>query len=180
MSSESKLNQGDIEPDSNPKLKEGKIKPDKYKPEKSKMDQSEPESSTPIITRAGAKLGRNIFSRLVNSVSPFGAAESPPQKLNDSTGMESDDSSDNDGTSVDLKRTISVQTELKFDRRRVKNGQSQENSLELNDTDIIQMPPVVYDKSDDEWPIREALMFRFGYNLDSILNIGKLIFCTLI
>ena len=100
------------------------------------------------------------------SVSPFGNLETQNQNLNDSTGVDSDGSDLSEGTNVDIKRTISVQTDLKFNRRRTKTSSKGEfKSFQIDDTYTLEIPPGVYAKSDEDWPVREAVMFR----LDPVL-----------
>ena len=149
MSSKSKINQGGVKPKDKP------------------GNQNE---STPITTRSNGTrtLGRTLLSNLVNSVSPFSTSEKTElvvkKDLNESTGMESSDT-DDEGTSVDKLKSSSVQTDM---------IPIPSVSREVSDSYQLKLPPKVYELSDDEWPVREAIMFRCVSAL--INNVVKCIF----
>ena len=122
--------------------------------------------STPITTRSGTSLGRAILSNVTANLFPSFASNNSAEKTsthNNSVGNDSDVSNESEGTNVDARKSISVQTDASGgEKLAAKSSDSDVSkfSLESDEMYELHLPAVIYNQSDNEWPVREAILFR--------------------
>ena len=125
-----------------------------------KSDAKNKSESTPLTTRSSTAKGRSLISGMAaNLFSPFTSNQNTDGSLNNSVGSGSSCSDDGEGTNIDAKKHISIQTDQSEDLEFSNSDprlpfRSEEIIYELN------IPAVIYDQSDNDWPIRAAILFR--------------------
>lgn len=126
---------------------------------------------SPITTRSGMSLGRNLFKLVVPYLSPQSSIEQDKAAKGDSISMESsvDKPKIENELQIEVKNDdLNLEQVLKSDSKMESNPESPMDSsndgsmISTSDMFKLDISQKVYEESDDEWPIREALIFRYN------------------
>ena len=124
---------------------------------------SENKAGTPITTRSGMSLGRNLFKLVVPYLSPQDSQQDS-DSIKDEQSMAKESSVD--GHKLEKQNACSTD-DIKLDKivadMNDPGSKTNESLISTSDMFKLDISSKVYEESDEDWPVREALIFRYLY-----------------